>query len=93
MKNIIIDYSKSARKFLADNTNVLSFDEANEALAKAARKLLRYEDNNADVIALHGKLKGMYRLRKGNVRIVFTLRNGVAVVVAVEAIDFRGNIY
>ncbi len=38
MKHIVIEYSKSARKFLADNGEILSFEDANTLLAKAARK-------------------------------------------------------
>lgn len=93
MKNIVVEYSKNARKFLASNEQLLSVADANTLLAKAARKLLLYEENNTDVIALQGKLKGLYRVRKGDIRMIFSLHNGIAVVVAVETIDFRGIVY
>jgi mRNA-degrading endonuclease RelE of RelBE toxin-antitoxin system len=93
MKEIVIQYSKSAQKFITKNSNLLTLDDANALLAKATRKVLHYEENNADVIALHGGLRGSFLVRTGNIRMIFSLHNGVAVVVAVEAIGFRGGVY
>jgi mRNA-degrading endonuclease RelE of RelBE toxin-antitoxin system len=88
-----IQYSKQADKFFAKH-HALSKEEARMLLVKAVRQLLQM-DNTAttDVKPLSGPLKGSYRIRKGNVRIVFSYRNGSMIIVSVEAIDVRGNVY
>lgn len=56
-------------------------------------KLLKIEENNSDIVALHGELQGLYRVRKGEIRIVFGYRNEEIILVNIERIDWRGHVY
>ena len=43
---------------------------------------------------LKGELKGKYRIRKGKIRIIVTVKDNEVIIEAIiENIDFRGNIY
>jgi mRNA-degrading endonuclease RelE of RelBE toxin-antitoxin system len=92
MNSIEIVYSKQARLFIEKNAHLLSFHQANTLLVKALRKLLKEEDVNSNVIAMQGN-KGLYRIRKGNLRIIFRYENGEILIVYVERIDVRGSVY
>ena len=90
---IEIVYSKAALSFLGKNQQALSRDESDTLLIKAIKKLYKLSIESIDIKAMKGE-KGLYRIRKGNVRIVFRVNeNGTVIVVSVNAIDFRGNIY
>ncbi len=57
------------------------------------KKLYKLSIESVDIKAMKGE-KGVYRIRKGNVRIVFRIdENGTVLVLFVGAIDFRGNAY
>jgi mRNA interferase RelE/StbE len=43
-----------------------------------------------DIVQLKGKLKGNYRLRIGDLRVVFRHDDSVLII---ESIDYRGNVY
>lgn len=88
-----IDYSRQAQKFLDQNRAVLTVAQVDMLIAKAMKKLLKIENTNIDVQALKGNRRGSYRIRSGKVRVIFSYQNGVVMVVAVVAIDFRGSIY
>lgn len=90
--NIEIQYSKHAEKFFAKQHR-LSKEEARELLIKAVRHLTKRELNNIDVKFLTGEMQGLYRIRKGNVRIIFSYHNETMIIVTVENIDVRGNVY
>ena len=88
-----IVYSKAALSFLGKNQQALSRDESDMLLIKGIKKLYKISIESIDIKAMKGE-KGLYRIRKGNVRIVFRVNeNGTVIVVSVNAIDFRGNIY
>ena len=50
------------------------------------------EDINIDIKKLTGKWKDFYRIRKGKIRIIFTV-NYESKRFYIEKVDFRGNIY
>ncbi len=91
-QEIEIQYSKQAEKFFAKQ-RYLPKSEVRLLLVKAVRHLTKVELSNIDVKFLTGSLQGFYRIRKGNVRIIFSYRNGTMVIVTVENIDVRGNVY
>lgn len=54
---------------------------------------MKIEQINIDLKPLKGEFAGMYRLRKGNIRIIFSYEQGEIVIASVETVDFRGNVY
>ncbi len=90
---IKICYSKKAEKFVKKNMALLSRDQLKGLIIKALQKLLNNDDVNIDLKRLEGELRGYYRIRKGNIRIVFAVENGEIIIVSVISIGFRGDIY
>lgn len=89
---IDIRYSKQAEKFFLHNRR-FSRQETRVMVVQAVRYLMKIEQGNIDIKPLQGAFSGMYRLRKGNIRIIFSYEQGEIVIASVETIDFRGNIY
>lgn len=92
-KTIDIVYSKSAEAFIEKNSVLLDFATSNTLLIKAMRTILHIEQSNIDLKKLKGISPAIYRIRKGDIRILFRYENGEIIVVHVETIDFRGNVY
>lgn len=88
-----IDYSKQAQKFLLQHDAILTIEQANKLIIKAVKKLLKIENTNVDIQTMKGNWRGFYRVRIGNVRMIFSYQNDIAIVVSVLAINFKGNIY
>jgi mRNA interferase RelE/StbE len=88
-----ITYSKEADKFLKKNPDLISEDETDELVISAVKSILKMEDTNIDLKKLKGEFKGCFRIRKGDVRIIFSLQKEKLLSVFVHDIDFRGNIY
>ncbi len=87
-----VRYSKQAEKFF-QKSHTLQREEVRTMLVQSVKNLLKIEATNLDVKPLKGALAGMYRLRKGDIRILFSFQNDEIIIVSVEAIDFRGNVY
>jgi mRNA interferase RelE/StbE len=83
-----IDYSKDAHKFIQKNK--LQADVS----AELKKFLLRLKgvDVNIDLKKLIGDWEGYYRLRKGDVRIIFAI-NKPGKALYVEKVDLRGSVY
>ena len=62
-------------------------------LKLAASKLLLNERNNADVKKMEGEWKGYHRLRLSSFRVVFKIIEGEPVLLVIEEIERRGNVY
>jgi mRNA-degrading endonuclease RelE of RelBE toxin-antitoxin system len=92
-RSIEIVYSKSAEIFIEKNAALIDFSTSNQMLQKAMRNILHIEQSNIDLKKLKGMDTSTYRVRKGNIRIIFRYENGEIIVVHVETIDFRGNVY
>ena len=91
--NLRIDYSKQSIKFLKKNPHLLTIEQVDELIIKAMKRLLKNENTNIDLKSLQGDKKGYYRIRVGNVRIIFSFLENQLVVASVENIGFRGDIY
>lgn len=92
--NLKIVYLKKANKFFLKNSSILSEEETDQLLIKAAKRILLKEDVNIDVKSLKGGLKHLYRIRQNKIRILFEIHNGEVIVeLIVEDIDFRGDVY
>lgn len=84
-----IGLSDQAQRFL--DKQHLSENFVVEPLSRAARKLSG-ENIAIDIKRLSGKWKGFYRIRKGKIRIIFSI-NFHARDVFVDTIDYRGSAY
>lgn len=93
--NVKISYSKRAEKYLNGNSNVISEEEIEDLLIKAFKRIFQKEDSNIDLKKMKGVSFNLYRVRKGNIRIVFSItkENENNVNVDINDIGFRGNIY
>lgn len=82
-----IELSRKAAKFYqkADTTTVRRLNAAFDRLA---------EDpfHHYNIKPLSGELQGSYRLRIGNIRIIYSVDDTVKIVY-IEVIGFRGDVY
>jgi mRNA-degrading endonuclease RelE of RelBE toxin-antitoxin system len=83
-----VDYSRGSEKFI-EKQNIR--EEVREELRRFLISL-RGENVNVDVKKLTGDWTGYYRLRKGKIRIIFSL-NKSEKSLYVEKIDYRGDVY
>ena len=91
--NVQILYSKEADKFLKRNHDNITEDEVDDLIIIATKKILKIEDLPVDLKKLKGKYRGSFRIRKGDIRIVFSLRKEDTPIALIQDIDFRGNVY
>jgi len=54
---------------------------------------LNKEKLNVDLKKIKGAGNNLYRIRKGKIRILFTIVKNDLIILNVENIGFRGNIY
>jgi mRNA interferase RelE/StbE len=83
-----IEYSRSSDEFIAREDISLVVGEQIESFLKK----MRGEKINIDVKKLKGKWKGYLRIKKGKLRVIFTVNFGDRVLY-VERVDFRGKAY
>lgn len=88
-----IEYSKEAIKFLNKNPSVITIERVKAFVISGAKKILKIEENNIDLKRLKGVYKGLYRIRAGKIRIIFTLRENEIHIASVQNIIFRSNAY
>jgi mRNA-degrading endonuclease RelE of RelBE toxin-antitoxin system len=86
-------YSKEADKFLKENKGNISEDEVDALVILAVKKILRIDDSSIDLKKLKGKYRGSFRIRRGDTRIIFTIKKEALLTVFVHDIAFRGNVY
>jgi|WetSurMetagenome_2_1015567.scaffolds.fasta_scaffold31208_6 mRNA interferase RelE/StbE len=91
--NLRIDYSKQSIKFLKKNSHLLTIEQVDDLIIKAMKRLLKNENIAIDLKSLQGDKKGYYRIRVGNIRIIFSFLENQLVIASVENIGFRGDIY
>ena len=88
-----ITYSKEADKFLKKNAHLISEDATDKLVISAVKSILKIQNTNIDLKKLKGEFKGCFRIRKSDVRIIFSLQKEKLMSVFIHDIDFRGNIY
>ena len=92
-KTLEIQYLKKADKFLAKNSNVITKHDVDILIIKAIRKIFSDENVNIDLKSM-STMDNYYRIRKGNVRIIFSIdENDELIVSIVETIGYRGDVY
>jgi mRNA-degrading endonuclease RelE of RelBE toxin-antitoxin system len=87
-----IIFSHQAKKFIQKNSNHFTAEMIADAVELAMRKILLREDNTADVISMKGR-KGYWRVRIGGIRAIFRYEGRELVIVNIEKIEHRGNVY
>jgi mRNA-degrading endonuclease RelE of RelBE toxin-antitoxin system len=88
-----IRYERKAEKFLLRNQNKITNKETRELIIKAISKLTG-KDENIDIVKMKGEFEGYFRIRKNDLRIIFSIyEDENTIVVTVANIDFRGNVY
>ncbi len=93
-KDIKLTYLKKAIKFLDKNKNILTQSQADELVARFIKKKFYNIDINLDYKQMQGGIDTIYRIRKGNVRMLVSIvDNEIIIEAIVEAIGFRGDIY
>ena len=84
----VIKYSRDSERFI-DKQNIRI--EVREQLEFFLKKMSG-EPINVDARKLKGEWKGFYRIRKGRLRIIFSVYFGERVLY-VDKVDFRGKAY
>ena len=83
-----IDYSRDADHFIQTQGIQIEVRSQIEGFLKK----LRGEAVNIDVKKLKGEWKGYFRIRKGKLRIIFSL-DTAGRSIHIERVDFRGDVY
>lgn len=86
-------YSKKATKFLDKNPSIISLKEVRNLIILAIKKIFFGEEINLDLKRLKGELSSYFRIRKGKIRIIFSIKENKYLTVFVNNIDHRGSIY
>ena len=76
-KQIKITYLKKATKFLKKNTNIITEEDIDTLIILAIKKKVFDIDTNIDIKNLKGNLKGKYKIRKGDIRIIIDIQKKV----------------
>jgi len=93
-KDIKLTYLKKATKFLSKNKTKLTEEQTDELIIKFIKKKFYNIDENIDFKQMKGDIKDIYRIRKGNIRILVKIINNEIIIEAIiEDIGFRGDIY
>ena len=93
-KEIKLTYLKKSKKFLDKNSGVITENQVDELIIKFIKKHFYNVDINIDYKQLQGNLKNIFRIRKGNIRIILKVVDDEIIIEAIiEDIGFRGDIY
>jgi mRNA interferase RelE/StbE len=93
-KEIKLTYLKKSKKFLDKNSAVITENQVDELVIKFVKKHFYNIDINVDYKQLQGNLKDIFRIRKGNIRIIVKVVDDEIIIEAIiEDIGFRGDVY
>jgi mRNA interferase RelE/StbE len=90
---VTVRFSRDARKFLAKHPSLITQECTEIIVTAAVHKLTREEELNIDVKRLQGVLHQFFRIRTGDIRIIFSVEYDVVHIASVSQIDVRGNVY
>lgn len=85
-----INYSKASEKFILKNKSIINFQKVRVIVEKG---ILKLNNQDIDIKELKGNLQGLYRIRKGDLRVIFKYYKGRIHIVNIEKIDSRGDVY
>ncbi len=93
-KEIKLTYLKKATKFLDKHPSVITEDQVDALVIKFIKKRVFHVDTNIDYRQMSGTISNVYRIRKGNIRIIVALEADEVIIEAIIAdIGFRGSVY
>jgi len=89
-----IQYEKVVIKFLKKNSSKITKVDIDNLVLKSMKKIIKKEDVNIDLKKMIDNKNEFFRIRKGDIRIIFSYTSsGDIVVSVVENIGFRGDVY
>ena len=92
-KEIKLTYLKKATKFLAKHPSVITEEEVDALIIKFIKKKIFNLDINIDYKQMSGALSDIYRIRKGAIRIIVTLKEDEIIIEAIITdIGFGGDV-
>ena len=93
-KDIKLTYLKKAAKFLSKHPSVITEDQVDTLVVKFIKRKIYHLDVNIDYKQMRGAISNVYRIRKGDIRIIITLKHDEIIIEAIVTdIGFRGDIY
>ncbi len=93
-KEIKLTYLKKATKFLVKHSSVITEDQVDALVIKFIKRKVYHLDENIDYKQMSGAIDNVYRIRKGNIRIIVTLEDNEVIIEAIITdIGFRGDVY
>jgi len=93
-KDIKLIYLKKATKVLVKHSSVITEEQVDVLVIKFIKRKIYNLDENINYKQMSGAISNVYRIRKGNIRIIVTLEDDEIVIEAIITdIGFRGNIY
>ena len=76
------------------NNSIITETQVDELIIKFIKKHFYNVDINIDYKQLQGNLKDIFRIRKGNIRIIVKVVDDEIIIEAIiEDIGFRGDVY
>jgi mRNA-degrading endonuclease RelE of RelBE toxin-antitoxin system len=90
--NVRIIYSNKSEKFLK-TSKTLNQKDTDTLILNAVKKLSGVRSINIHLKALKGKLLGKFRIRKGNLSIIFWIEKSEIIIVNVDFIGTRSDAY
>ena len=72
-----IGYSRKANRFLEKNPDTMTEKKVDTLIVSATKKIFKIDNPNIDLKKLKGRLKVYFRIRKGDIRIIFSLKEGL----------------
>ena len=88
-----ISCSKASDRFLSKNRELMTEDELERLIIQSVRKILKIEDVALDIKSLKDKYRGYFRIRKGKIRIIFSLKKDKVLIALIHAVGLRKDIY
>ena len=93
-KDVKLTYLKKATKFLVKHSSIITEEQVDTLVIKFIKKKIYNLDENIDYKQMSGAISNVYRIRKGNIRIIVTLEDDEIIIEAIITdIGFRGDIY
>jgi len=82
-KDIQLTYLKKATKFLKKNTHILSEKQVDALIINFIKKKYYGVEINIDYKQMQGNLSDIYRIRKGDVRIIVKVFDDTIIIEAI----------
>ena len=79
---------------MSKNKHIINENDIDELIIKFVKKKFYGVDCNIDYKQMKGIISDIYRVRKGNIRVIFKVINNEIIIEAIiQDIGYRGDIY